>query len=299
MRRGRLSQKRMNLVSERRAVSRKKPIWASLLYAHLLNMPAVALASAPETGPCSLEATVPATIAAVDEDFDLLLDDGRRAALSGLEFPSLTTSGQGLRADALKRLSDWLAGRDIFLGALAAGPDRWGRLPVRLFAAKGEGADAPLISVGAALLEAGDARFRPDPAAADCARDYLPAEARARSAARGLWADPESRPVDPAAPQARATLLARKGMTILEGTIRSVGESRGAIYLNFNEKRWDNFSVVISRRNLAMFAKAGFDLLTLTGRRARVRGLIETGFGPRVEISTPAEIELIDRAISP
>jgi len=260
-----------------------------------LSTPAPALPAAPETGACSLENTTPATVAAVDEDFDLLLDDGRRAALSGLEFPPESD----LRADARKRLSDWLAGRDVFLGALTAEPDRWGRIPVRLFATRGEGPEAPLVSVGETLLEAGDARFRPDSAAANCAKDYLAAEAPARAAPRGLWTDPAMRPIDPEAPKSGLILSARRGMAIVEGVIHSVGESHGAIYLNFSAKRIGGFSVVISRRNLAMFAKAGFDPLTLSGRRARVRGLIETGFGPRMELSSPAEIELVDAVGAP
>jgi len=268
---------------------------------HILLIPTAAFAVPPaaETGACSLENAVPATIAAVDDDFDLLLDDGRRATLSGLEFPPPARDGPGLRAQAHKRLSDWLAGRDVFLGAFGNAPDRWGRIPARIFVAREEGAGAPLVSVEASLLEAGDARFRPDPPAADCVRGYLAAEAAARASGRGVWADPALRPIDPVTPRASAELATRKGMTIVEGDIRSVGESRGSIYMNFNEKRIGDFSVVISRRNLVMFEKSGFDHRTLVGRRARVRGLIETGFGPRMEISSPAEIEFIDRPLSP
>jgi hypothetical protein len=238
-------------------------------------------------------------VAVVDENFELLLDDGRRAALSGLEFPPASAkTGPDLRAAAIKRLSDWLSGRDIFLGAFAAGSDRWGRVPARIFAAQGEGADSPLVSLGAALIEEGRARFRPDPPATPCAKEYLAAESRAREAGRGVWAQPALRPFDATEKGAAAILPQRKGMTIVEGQIQSVGESRGAIYLNFGQKRAEDFSVVISRRNLAIFARAGIDPRALIGRRARVRGLIETSFGPRIEISAPAEIEIIDR-VSP
>jgi hypothetical protein len=216
--------------------------------------------------------------------------------LSGLEFPPAMKDGPDLRAAVRKRLSDWLAGRDVFIGVFAPSPDRWGRAPSRLFAAAGGGAAAPLVSVAGALLEAGEARFRPDPAAAACAQDYLAAEAPAREAAFGLWARPEFRAVDPSAPRARDELLRRKGMVVVAGSIRSVGESPRAFYLNFGEKRRDGFSVVISRRNLGMFA--GIEPRSLVGRRARVRGLIETGFGPRIEIATPAEIEFIDGGAS-
>lgn len=257
--------------------------------------PVHALAPAPETGVCSLENAIPATVAAVDDDFDLLLDDGRRAALSGLEFPPPPVqNASDLRARARKRLSDWLAGRDVFLGAFSGSSDRWGRVPARVFAAQGEKSDAPLVSVGAAMLEEGLARFRPDPSAAPCARDYLAAEAPARATGRGLWADPALRAIDAAAKGAGAALLQRGGMAVVEGKIASVGESRGAIYLNFGEKRAEDFAVVISRRNLAMFRESGIEPRTLIGRRARVRGLIETGLGPRMEISAPAEIEILE-----
>lgn len=277
---------------ERRNFRRAATLSVTICCAVLLSAPAFALPPAPETGPCSLDGAVPATVAAVDEDFELLLDDGRRAVLSGLEFPSPAKEGPDVRAAARKRLSDWLTGRDIFLGAVASTPDRWGRVPSRLFAAAGEGANAPLVSVSAALLAAGEARFRPDPTAAACARDYLTAEAPAREAGLGLWARPEFHPISPSAPGAREDLVRRKGMVVVAGAIRSVGESERAIYLNFGEKRRDDFAVVISRRNLAMFA--GIEPRSLVGRMARVRGLIETGFGPRIEIVSPAEIEFVD-----
>ncbi|PPD41618.1 MAG: nuclease [Methylocystis sp.] len=253
--------------------------------------PAQALTPAPEAGACSLENATPATVAGIDDDFDLLLDDGRRAALSGLEFPNAPEQ----RAAARKRLSDWLAGRDVFIGALGAAPDRWGRTPARIFATQGSAADAPLVSVAAALLEEGRARFRPDPPAAGCAASYLAAEAPAREGHLGQWSDEAMRPVDAGAPDAAARLVHRKGMAIVFGVISSTGESRAALYLNFGEKRAENFSVVILRRNLAIFEQAGIVPRSLIGRQARVRGLIETSFGPRMQIASPAEIEIFDR----
>jgi hypothetical protein len=270
---------------------------AAVMAFFLLVPSALALSPAPETGACSLDNAVPATVALIDEDFDLLLDDGRRAALSGLEFPPPPIKGApDRRAVAYKRLSEWLAGKDIFLGAFAASPDRWGRIPARVFVAESAGADAPLVSVGAALLEEGLARFRPDPPAAPCAGAYLAAEAPARAAARALWADPALQPIDVAAKGAAMALTQRKGLTIVEGKIESLGESRGAIYLNFGHKRSEDFAVVISRRNLSILAASGIEPRALIGRRARMRGLIETGFGPRMEVSAPAEIELLEGA---
>jgi endonuclease YncB( thermonuclease family) len=249
-----------------------------------------ALPPAAESGECSLEGAVPATVAAVDEDFELLLDDGRRVALAGLDFPPQEAGA--LRAAVRDRLASWLPGRDVFVGVFAASPDRWGRSPARIYASDpAGGASAPLASVAAALLSAGDARFRPDPTAAACAKLYLAAEAQARDLGVGLWSLPEFRPIDVSAPEAGKTLQRRRGMIIVIGDIHSVGESRRAFYLNFGDKWRDSFTVVISRRNLAMFGR--IEPRSLVGRRARVRGLIETG--SRIEIATPAEIEFIDR----
>lgn len=251
------------------------------------------LPAAAESGECSLEGAVPATIAAVDEDFELLLDDGRRVALAGLDFPPREAGG--LRAAARDHLMSWLVGRDVFVGAFAASPDRWGRTPARLYASDpAGGASAPLASVAAALLSAGDARFRPDPTAAACAKLYLAAEALARDSGAGLWSLPEFRPIDASAPDAGKDLQRRRGMIVVIGDIRSVGESRRAFYLNFGDKWRDSFTVVILRRNLAMFGR--IEPRSLVGRRARVRGLIETG--SRIEIATPAEIEFVDSGVS-
>lgn len=248
---------------------------------------ALALPPAPETGACSLEGAAPATVAVVDEHFELLLDDGRRGGISGLEF-----AGADAGAAAYGRLSNWLVGQNVFVADLGVVPDRWGRVPMRVYAATAAGdPQAPLVSVAAAMLEEGRARFRPDPPASPCARTYLAAEQAARAAGRGLWSveKPFLAGVDDTAP-----LMRMKGMAIVEGKIRSVGETRGGIYLNFGENPAKSVSAMISRRNLTILSTLGIERNELRGRRVRVRGLIETGFGPRIEIFAPAQIEILE-----
>lgn len=258
-----------------------------------LVLPAIAafgLELAPESGPCSLEGAAPATLIAVEADFSVVLDDGRRITLAGLELP-LPGSDAATLVRLRDRLVDWLVGKPVFVGAFAAQPDRWGRLPARLFAAASTEKEAPLVPVGVALLEAGAARYRPDRRAASCARAYLAAEAAALAGGLGLWADPDLRPV--AVPSAAAAGLSRRtGMTIVEGVIRSTGNTSGAFYLNFGDG--GEFSVVISRRISYKNFPSGFDPAHFVGRRVRVRGLIETGFGPRLQIAYPEEIEFVD-----
>lgn len=147
-----------------------------------------ALLAAAEDGPCSLAQTTPVNVALVDEDFDLLLDDGRRVAIAGLDFPLPESGTAKSRELALRRLSGWLVGEQVFLGVLGPELDRWGRSPAQAIAATDGAPDAPLVSVGAALLAEGLARFRPDPLAEPCAASYLKAESLARDSNLGVWA---------------------------------------------------------------------------------------------------------------
>lgn len=254
---------------------------------------ALALSAASENGTCALDGAAPATVVAIGADFAIGLDDGRRIALAGLELPP-PLDDAGAVAAARARLSDWLVGKQVFVGAFAEKPDRWGRVPARIFAAASGEKMAPLVSVGAALLEAGAARFQPDRRAADCVRVYLDAEAIARAEGVGVWAVPALQPVIVPS-EAAGALVRRRGMTIVEGVIRSTGATAGAVYLNFGKEKGGEFSVVISRRISYKNFPSGFDPAHFVGRRVRVRGLIETGFGPRLEIAYPEEIETVDQ----
>jgi hypothetical protein len=213
-----------------------------------------------------------------------------------LEFPPADHDGGRLRETALLRLSNWLTGEQIFLANFASAPDRWGRAPTQAIAAVGSAPDAPLVSVGAALLAEGLARFRPDQVAAPCAKIYLEAENLARDRNLGLWASDPVVDASGGGASVGAALAGKKGMVVVSGVVQSVGETRDAIYLNFGPRRNIDFAVVISKRNMAIFAQSGVALRALYGRRIRVRGLIETNYGPRMEIAAPAEIELLDPA---
>ncbi len=252
------------------------------------------LSPAPASGDCSLKDATPATVVTVNADaivgVELLLDDGRRTTLAGLEFSS---PGALLQ----QKISHWLARQLVFVGPTT--PDRWGRSPALLFAAAGTGPSSPLIAVGAAAIEAGLARYRPDPVAAPCRTDFLAAESRARAQRTGLWANPDLWPVDAEAPEATAILNLRKGLTLVEGVVRSVGAGPRAFYLNFGHRRAVDFAVVISRRFSYNQPDSGFEPAQLIGRRVRVRGLIDTNRGPRIEIAGPEDIEIVESFSAP
>jgi len=247
---------------------------------------ALGVATAQEAaGVCGFDAAAPVEIAAVGPDLDLSTMDGRRLALAGVEFPSGAAAREASRRFLAERLG---AGRLVFLTTASAAPDRWGGVPAGLFI-EGEGSETPLVSLAEALIDAGLARFRPDPAAFACRNRLLAAEAQARRRKLGLWASGEYHIVDAGRPE---TLSGQKGMVLVEGVVGAIGEAGGSLYLNFGPRRGD-FAVVIWKRNLETFTRAGTSPRMLTGRRVRVRGLIDTAFGPRMELVSPAQIELV------
>jgi len=265
----------------------------ALVVSGLLVSTAALAQAAPEAGPCSLAAAEPATIAHVLDDFDILLDDGRRATLAGLELPQ----ARGATRDAaLTRLIAWLEGTQLFVETLAAAPDRWGRLPVQAVAPESDRPGARLVSVGVVMINEGLARYRPDAAAAPCAKAYLEAENRPREQKTGVWAEDPEIHASGASEPALEALAQKKGMTVLSGRVASIGETTTAFYLNFGKNRGRDASVVIPRKNLPIFLGQGWIPRSLLGRRIRVRGLIQTNNGPRIEISSPAEIELLGDA---
>ncbi len=240
--------------------------------------------------PCGEAASHGLRVAAIDARLEITLEDGRLVRLAGVEAPRPSTSDPDRPARASAQLRGWLMRPDlrVDLELLAAVPDRWNRLPARLFAPGGDGAPR---SVAEALVEAGLARVEIDPLARPCLRSLLALEAQARRGKLGLWADPAFA-IAPATD--RAGLAARAGEVLLvEGRVNGVGSTASRTYVNFGPIRTVDFAVTVSRSNLAAFEKAGTALSGLAGKTLRVRGVLETAFGPQIELADPEAMEIV------
>ena len=208
-------------------------------------------------------------------DSDIALDDGRTLRLAGIdarldarELPAGTTL-------ALKRI------------AAVAETDRYGRLQAHAFAGEA-GAQrwlqADLVSRGFALVSSrvGDTA---------CAKVLLAKEQSARAAKLGLWGEPVyviGKAEDPA-----GVLQSRGRFAVVEGTVLSVRESGGTIYVNFGRRWSEDFTVTIAKRNERAFSAAGLEPKSLSGRRVRIRGWIEERGGPWVEAARPEQVEVV------
>jgi endonuclease YncB( thermonuclease family) len=228
---------------------------------------------------CSFESQGEGRVAAVIDGRTLRLQDGREVRLAGIEPVTTERSNRGSAA-----LSAIVANRDVTLSGEDDTPDRYGRQPAFVFLAS---SDTPVQNL---LLAQGEAAVSGAVADKDCAAALLAAEAEARRAKRGIWADPAA--IKNA--ESPGDILAGIGrFMVVEGKVLSVRQAGATTYLNFGRNWTRDFAVTISRRMIGAFEAAGTSLKSLENRRIRVRGWVEARSGPRIEVLRVGQIELV------
>jgi micrococcal nuclease len=231
---------------------------------------------------CAAATIEPVRVASVSDRLDLVLADGRLAYFPSLEPPRASAAAPQRPRETAAELASLLQNRALNLAAL--GPsDRWGRIPVRLFPeGESESADETLAAAGLAMASA-------DPG--PCGAGVLAAEAQARAAKLGLWADPAFAALDP---DDRAAFIPRAGtLAVVEGRVRSIGHAGSRSYLNLGAGR-GGVAIFVAKRNQPAFDRAGFDARSLANRPVRIRGVIEIGAAPQIELFHPGQIEFMD-----
>jgi endonuclease YncB( thermonuclease family) len=227
---------------------------------------------------CAFEPQGEGRVAAVIDARSFRLEDGREVRLAGIE--AVVTDGTN-RTSALSAI---IAGREVTLSGEDDTPDRYGRQPAFVFLASSE------VPVQALLLAQGEALVSGAVANKDCASVLTAAEAEARQARKGTWADPAA--IKNA--ESSGDILAGIGrFIVVEGKVLSVRQAGATTYLNFGRNWTRGFAVTISRRMIAAFEAAGIVLKSLENKRIRVRGWVEARQGPRIEALRVGQIELL------
>ncbi|HEX5210412.1 MAG TPA: thermonuclease family protein [Pseudolabrys sp.] len=224
---------------------------------------------------CTLAPVGTVNVTAVRDGRTLLLADGRELRLAGIE-----------AGDDSVALQAMVGGRPLRLERLGPDHDRYGRLVAFAFAGDGP------ISVQQALLEQGQARVSARIGEKACAEALHAAESAARTAKRGLWANPNFAPLS--AENLNGLAAMRGRFALVEGKVLSVRESGATIYVNFGRRWTRDFTVTILRRLERSFAAAGISPQSLAGHRVRVRGWVEQRGGPIIAAETPEQIELLN-----
>jgi endonuclease YncB( thermonuclease family) len=245
-------------------------------------LPALTAGAGLASDDCVAAKTVPAVADRALDGQTIVLTGGTIVRLAAVLAPR-----DGIVAgEARRRLDGLVAGKPVLLGDQGPAQDRYGRIVARLYLAEGG------HWVEGALVRAGVLRvftLRDDRA---CARALLAAEATAREAGAGLWADPQfaiRRADDPSLSEAGGLFQ------IVEGEVLSTGRTAAATYLNFGRNWSTDFTVTVNMADTKLFESAGLELDGLAGRRVRVRGWLSVADGPAMRVDHPEQIELLGK----
>jgi endonuclease YncB( thermonuclease family) len=232
---------------------------------------------------CAFEPQGEGRVAAIIDARSFRLEDGREVLLAGIE-PIGTEKSANQKPDDIAALSALIAGREVTLSGQDDTPDRYGRQPAFVFVA---GSETP---VQVLLLAQGAALASPTVTDKDCASVLAAAEAGGRNSKLGGWGTPSA--IKNA--ESPGDILAGTGrFIVVEGKVLSVRQSGATTYLNFGRNWTQDFAVTVSRRTLTLFEKAGIALKSFENRRVRVRGWVEARNGPRIEVLSVGQIELL------
>jgi endonuclease YncB( thermonuclease family) len=234
---------------------------------------------------CAFEAQGEGRVAAVIDARTFRLQDGREVRLAGIEpVYSKKPEAEQTPADRTSALSAIVTGHEVTLAGEDDTPDRYGRQPAFVYL------DHSDTLVQGLLLAQGDALVSAAVTNKDCASVLAAAEATARQARRGTWADSA---VIKSAESADDILAGIGRFMVVEGKVLSVRQAGATTYLNFGRNWTRGFAVTISRRMIAAFEAAGIVPKSLENRKIRVRGWVEARGGPRIEALRVGQIELL------
>lgn len=202
-------------------------------------------------------------LARVDGYGDARLADGRVLRLAGLA-PRRDAAEAARFADAIE-----LRREREFRLVPRGEPDRWGRLPARLFSETAGGW-------------------------ADLAAELLAAGAAARWPEAGDPCDTVSVAAAPALDgHDLAALRGQAGrMVTLSGRIASVGERAQRTYLNFSRRRGEAAAIMLSRGLWRDMQREGHTAKSLVGRTLRAHGVLAGRDGLLLDVSGRTAIEL-------
>ena len=227
---------------------------------------------------CALERQGEGRVATVVDARNLRLEDGREIRLAGIE------RGGTDRASGRAALSAIAGGRDVTLHGEDDSPDRYGRQAAFVFVTGSE------HSVQSELLRRGEVLVSADISEKNCAGALAAAEGAARDAKLGIWA--EATAIKNA--ESPGDILSAIGhFTVVEGRVLSVRQAGAITYLNFGRNWTRDFAATISRRIIPAFENAGLGPKWLENRRIRVRGVVSSRGGPRIELLRVGQIEVL------
>lgn len=237
-----------------------------------------ALATPVAAAPCT-EVVGEARVIGHDGYASLTLEDGREVRLADI-VPATAVAPQA-GADALAPLIGTLIGTEVTVRRVAADipNDRYGRIVGDVVPKATRGVlSQQLLREGLALVD-------PAVMSQTCLDELFAAEREAEQARRGLWRGTLVRSADD---PDLADASGHFGLVV--GAVKSVGETRETIYLNFGADYRTDFTALIRREDAKGWADT---LMALEGRNVRIRGVLEAWNGGLIRVQHLRQIELL------
>lgn len=245
--------------------------------------------------PCPSAGGEPVTVTKVEDRLELRLADGRLIRLAGLD-PALDTPDHPDQAETTRVAFAALFDHQTMTAHIvSARPDRWGRITGLAFASGGPAASQS-GGLATAAVASGLGRYLAEPASSQCRDALIDAEAKARQAKLGLWADPYYAVL---AVDDRKAFAERSGtIVVAEGRLVAVqpGPYRTKLRLAPGDRGSYGGHVLVATilpHTMKAFESRHVDLASLTGKTLRIRGLLDLRFGPQIELAGPDVIEVV------
>jgi len=233
----------------------------------------------------------PGVVVQVVDGDTVVLDDRREVRMVGIQAPKLPLGRRDFPtwplADVAKdTLSSLLAGKTVMLSYGGRRTDRHGRELAHVHRRDGLWAQGEMLRLGMARVYS----FYDNTAMVD---EMLALERTARAARHGIWAHPYYYVVN-AADAGRFI----GEFKLVEGRLTGAALVKGRAYLNFGPDWRTDFTIAIGRRAVRRFDAAAdekVDWPSWAGRPVRVRGWLKSYNGAMIEVTHPAQIELLER----
>lgn len=165
-----------------------------------------------------------------------------------------------------------------------------GRLIVRLASGGWIDAAEALVRQGAARFSTAHAPLKPSTELAVCALAIRAAEAEARAAKRGMFAN---RAFAARAATAEDLTANAGAIVVVEGRVVSLGQAGRTTYVNFGDAFVRDFTAWLSDKERAAWLKVGVDVAKWPGQWVRLRGPLGARDGGSMRLVDPMQAEMI------
>ena len=260
------------------------PLFAALFFVLLAANPFSSRAQ----GMGGLDNQGSAKVTMVIDGDTIWLDDGRKVRLVGIQAPELAFGREDFKPNpfgeiAKKQMETLSLGKSVTIYTGTATTDRHGRTLGHVVIN-----DENKTWLQGEMLRLGMAHVYTFADNRALANEMLEIEKTARKNNTGIWANEIYKIIsnDESANYVGTYRL-------VEGKVLSAQKVGTRVYLNFGPVWRTDFTILIEKDGLKMFAKNNIDPLAFQGKNVRIRGWLKNKNGPMIVATHPEQIEII------